>query len=819
MINNFNPVARENQDRRQRLLKEILRHPDVVKQPGESGADAVAYCPGHPDREGGNPNLRISIKKSLVKCFRCGFNGVENLAKEWGILLPERSPAGRSVEPEAVYNYRDSEGKLIFQVVRLQPGPGGKKGFRQRRPDPANPGQWIWDTRGLARMPYRLPELSKSDPNELVCIVEGEKDADRLAAEGVVATTNPGGAGKWRKNYSNFFLGRRVAVIPDNDEAGLSHANQVATSLMGKAAQVRMLYLPDLKEKGDVSDWLDQGNKLVNLVELFDSSPEYEPVIQDEVNSSELNASSRQIGKYGEFCKKMIAEFKSHGFFVNGGGEGLFFFDRDEHTLMPLDENDLGLLVLLSDKYGLNKRDPLFAYLFQQMLVEAQARGKPAILRQFSYYDHNQNLVYLDMGSGNVLKISVDGIEVRGNGEDGVLFSTMVDHSAWTYSSSDDTGRIEELIIGPVNFSQTDSILDTQQQQTLLLLWLLSMAFESMMPTKVLAVALGPAGSGKTTMFRSCGHMLIGPNFEVDSLLQQQRGEEDFWINAFHSFLVCYDNVDRNISYLPDALAQVATGVRRSKRHLHTNARLHRIKVSCMLALTARTPTGSLRRDDVADRALLFNLGRLKSKRPEFDIQEEIENSRSELMSEYARMVQKTLAVPLKSVEVADPEVRIADFFRVATRIAMGLGPEVKGITDRAVWRIRQSQHKFAIEENNLVTLLWAWLEGNNCNSGSPDGSSLGSNYGRTIQTKNLFAELRTISSETGTTLSAQNPTALGRQLNNLLEPLNQDLEVEQRRVIAGSTWTFRKKNLGTGGIIAPVDAPVNGVPDVTTLH
>jgi len=45
------------------------------------------------------------------------------------------------------------------------------------------------------------------------------------------------------------------------------------------------------------------------------------------------------------------------------------------------------------------------------------------------------------------------------------------------------------------------------------------------MPTRVLAVAVGPAGSGKTTIFRSCGHMLIGPDFEVDALLQRQRGE------------------------------------------------------------------------------------------------------------------------------------------------------------------------------------------------------------------------------------------------------------------------------------------------------
>ena len=42
---------------------------------------------------------------------------------------------------------------FALEVVR-KPG----KLFRQRRPDPSGVG-WVWDLRGVRRVPYRLPEL------------------------------------------------------------------------------------------------------------------------------------------------------------------------------------------------------------------------------------------------------------------------------------------------------------------------------------------------------------------------------------------------------------------------------------------------------------------------------------------------------------------------------------------------------------------------------------------------------------------------------------------------------------------------------------
>ena len=107
--------------------------------------------------------------------------------------------------------------------------------------------------------------------------VEGEQDADRLAARGLVATTNAMGAGSWRDDYAPFFQGRRVAILPDHDQPGREHAATVAASLSGIAAEVRVVQLPDLPEKGDISNWIAQGGDAATLLDIVDASPPWTP--------------------------------------------------------------------------------------------------------------------------------------------------------------------------------------------------------------------------------------------------------------------------------------------------------------------------------------------------------------------------------------------------------------------------------------------------------------------------------------------------------------------------------------------------------------
>ena len=175
--------------------------------------------------------------RDLIR-IRCGIPEPEIdawLTQEFGSLPNDRKTGRRIVK---TYDYRE-RGQLVYQVIRYKP-----KAFRQRRPGPD--GLWIFDLKGVRRIPYRLDELRGSPREAPVYIVEGEKNADTLAALGLVATCNSEGAGKWRPHFAAEFRGRDVVIIPDNDEAGCAHAAAVAANLAPVARSARILELPGL---------------------------------------------------------------------------------------------------------------------------------------------------------------------------------------------------------------------------------------------------------------------------------------------------------------------------------------------------------------------------------------------------------------------------------------------------------------------------------------------------------------------------------------------------------------------------------------------
>jgi len=224
------------------------------------GSGWIARCPAHDDRHASLAIGEGEDGRALLHCHRgCDLTDV---LRALGLTMRDlfARPSPRTVGHTA-YDYRDGHGDLLFQVVRITI-PGGKR-FTQRRPDGC--GGWIWAVGGTPRVLYRLPELLATDSAETVFVVEGEKDADSLARLGLTATTNPGGAGKWRREHAAALLGRRVVILPDNDPPGIAHSQDVARSLAGVAATLRVVDLPGLAEKGDVTDWLTAGHTVDDL--------------------------------------------------------------------------------------------------------------------------------------------------------------------------------------------------------------------------------------------------------------------------------------------------------------------------------------------------------------------------------------------------------------------------------------------------------------------------------------------------------------------------------------------------------------------------
>lgn len=182
--------------------------------------------------------------------------------------LPEWKPTRVERPDDPQFVYRDEHCRPYLRVTKVHKGSG--KSFYQHS---WNGREWVKGAQ-QRRIPYHLPAVIDADT---VYICEGEKDADNLMDLGLVATTAPEGAGKWRDEMNHWFTGKQVIILADNDKPGREHADRVEGALRGIAASVRSVHFPMLPEKGDVSDWLDMGNGKDELLAYIDAQATPEP--------------------------------------------------------------------------------------------------------------------------------------------------------------------------------------------------------------------------------------------------------------------------------------------------------------------------------------------------------------------------------------------------------------------------------------------------------------------------------------------------------------------------------------------------------------
>lgn len=242
----------------------------------------MAKCPAHEDREASLSVRVMSDGKVLLNCHAlCKTADVcAAMGLTVGDLFPEETKRKAAPGPDPrnrsrlikSYDYTDDKGNLLFQTCRLEP-----KSFRQRRPD--GNGNWIYNLDGTEPVLYNLPAVIEAVAlGKLVCIVEGEKDADALTEGGMIATTSPMGAGKWKDSYSKVFSNAAVAIFPDNDEPGQKHAEQIAKDLTARGCLVKVIRLPGLPAKGDVSDWFAKPDAdVADLEAIINRAPAWGP--------------------------------------------------------------------------------------------------------------------------------------------------------------------------------------------------------------------------------------------------------------------------------------------------------------------------------------------------------------------------------------------------------------------------------------------------------------------------------------------------------------------------------------------------------------
>jgi len=253
----------------------VLPRLDAVKK---SGAGFMARCPAHED---GKASLSIGPGRNQPVVLHCHANChpddiLARLDLTWADLSDPNprvddgvwTPAGPAV---AVYDYRDEHGQLLFQVCRT-----ANKEFRQRVPDITTKSGYRWRLDDVRRVLYRLPQLIEAVNGGIgVFVCEGEKDVGTLERAGLVATCNPGGAGKWRPEYAEFFRDASVIIVADKDEPGRAHARQVRDALIDVAHDVEIVEAAEGCK--DVTEHVGAGREINDLVPTWTSQPDAPP--------------------------------------------------------------------------------------------------------------------------------------------------------------------------------------------------------------------------------------------------------------------------------------------------------------------------------------------------------------------------------------------------------------------------------------------------------------------------------------------------------------------------------------------------------------
>jgi putative DNA primase/helicase len=247
----------------------------------QTGDNYQAKCPAHDDSTASLSIRQASSGAFLFKCFAgCSFKAIiDAIGLTAGhVTAPKHvTPLPRQI---ASYDYRDLTGRVIYRAVRYEP-----KDFKQCQPNGA--GGWIWNMRGVQRVPYRLNELKG---HQTIYIAEGEKDVDNLWARGLPATTNIGGAGKWKDEDTIQLrdLGiRKCVLLPDNDAPGKKHMAAVAQSLKRADIAIVTIELLGLAAKEDVSDWFARGKTAADLEAIVKSTPFIVPKNPSTIPSTE----------------------------------------------------------------------------------------------------------------------------------------------------------------------------------------------------------------------------------------------------------------------------------------------------------------------------------------------------------------------------------------------------------------------------------------------------------------------------------------------------------------------------------------------------
>ncbi len=486
--------------------------------------------------------------------------------------------------------------------------------------------------------------------------------------------------------------------------------------------------------------------------------------------ASEMRAHERRQ----RVTESVIQNLKNTGVFFRAP-DGYFYFEKGQTPkLLPLERDSVALSAFIQERFGINDAERReYEHLITGLRNEALLRGESVEIQKLAHYQADTGRLYISRFNGWVYCLNGRQIRQVPNGTHGIFFW---DDPRWQpyeiVRNKRPEGLFDRLVADSANFGETNG-LSVDDQRWIFSVWLRSLFFASLLPTKVLVLICGEKGGGKTLALRKWLKLLFGNDAEVTAL---ERSKPDGFVAAVCSLPVAvFDNVDEHVSWLADHLAQLATGVSFKRRKYYTTNEQVEYKPRCSVALTSRTPKFIEGRDDVLDRMLVLQTQRRPKFNPEQAQLAQISKMRNLLWTELLRDLNRILNFVRRPGH--DDEAlgfRMADFASFAIAVAGAEGQPNRAT--RILGCLEARRAEMLMLEEPISICLETWLV-------EP------SNRGKQVTSRELNDELQSIARQTGTPWPYTGGQSLGQRLPHITASLRQRFVVQTDQDSANQIW------------------------------
>ncbi len=390
--------------------------------------------------------------------------------------------------------------------------------------------------------------------------------------------------------------------------------------------------------------------------ELVDTTPPTSQQKDDSQTSLTETGKKQQIAaivvkeliKEGQFYFDLEHKDYASSMYIHHSTEQLFRIKSDEFTAW------------LSNFVQLNRASPPYSYIFTAIDDAALKSEYTMGVYPESYWAARSDAIYISCSASKMIKIYSAGLESVINGTDGVLFPTGRTLLPWSLAKPVDPFESCSL------FSNVNCL--DQHGPELLRIFLYSILMN--LETKPPLCLEGPIRSGKTRYFKGICELLGLPSVLAKA---RENSERDFWSSVNQGGLFVLDNVDTKISWLPDTLANAATGGCSETRALYTNGDIFRMHAKASIGITSSNPHFAAD-PGLADRLIVVRLGEGRCNTKDSELTKQILGNRDAALTFIATKLRNVLLDKNPITEAINP--RHPDFAAFGVRIGRALGRE-----------------------------------------------------------------------------------------------------------------------------------------------